>query len=1086
MTREERDASADQHTRELEVFAESSRLVASTLDLAEVLDRLAGIARVQLGVDVVRIWLRDETSGDLLLRAQTGSRRQDVAFQTRLASGEGLAGAVIATGEPIFVADVITDPRLKNRVWFEAEGLTSMMLVPIVLDMAPIGIVACITRARREFLAADVALAAAVAAPAAQAVRNAGIHAEALGRLEEIQAFQRVTAETLASPDLETALRALVRETQHLLAADAAICSLVDPSAQRTDRVVGLGVETEGLPRYRVAPRAGLGGEALAARRPVRTDDYFADARLVRIPEFDAWARAQGIKAMIGTAVIDRDGAALAFLWAFNRSASPFTANHEERLGRLSQQAAVAIEKARGFEEERRRARENAALLEIARACSTTLDLKPLLGEVSRQAALAVGVERCTVSLWRDGHLVPLMSQFADGCARPDMWARLKAMRKEGWERVPAAEEVTRTKQPVGIEDAAQSDLIPATWLEAFRMRAALVVPLIAKDEVIGVMFLDDTRGPRQWSPSEVDLAMTIAGQVALAVDRSHQYEAATRRAAEVETLSAMGATLASTLDIQAVLEAVADSAIALIGAQRAAVFHLDEAAGQLRARAVRGAGIAVGFPVKLGQGAAGTAAVTHAPVWSADVLSQPLPGYDLPVDEVGTSFGEAIRGHGYRGILGVPIISRETALGAVCVYWQEVHAPDEREIRLLTALARQAAIAMDNARLVSDLRRTLEDLKAAQDTVVRGATLRAVGELAAGAAHHLNNLMAVILGRTQLLLMREPPPPMIQSLKTIEKAVVDAADTVRRIQAFGRTDRGEAWSAELDVNAIVREGIQLTRPRWEHEAQVKGARVEMVFEPGSLPGVSGRAAELREVMASLILNAVDAMPKGGRIRIRTSRAGDRAVVSVQDSGVGMSGEVKRRAFEPFFTTKGVKSTGLGLAVAYGTIRRHGGDITVESAEGEGTTVSFWLPLAPAAAAAPAAAPATAALARTGTVLVIDDEAPVRELVADVLASKGHRVTTATGGREGIELFGAGHFDLVITDLGMPDMTGWDVVRAIRARRPDTPVLLLTGWGEVVETPEGVSVDGLISKPFDVAKLAAAVGEALARRSPRS
>ncbi|MDP2626574.1 MAG: GAF domain-containing protein [Candidatus Rokubacteria bacterium] len=1065
--------------RELEVFVESSRFVASTLDLGEVLDRLAGIARARLGVDVVRIWLREEAPGDLILRAETGTRRQDVAFQTRLASSEGLAGVVIATGEPIFICDVLGDPRLKNRVWFEAEGLVSMMLVPIVLGMDRIGILACATRSRREFSPGDVALAAAVAAPAAQAVRNAGIHAGALARLEEIQAFQRVTAETLASPDLETVLRAIVRETQNLLAADAAVCSLVEPSAQRTGRVVGLGVETEGLPRYRVAPRAGLGGEALAARRPVRTDDYFADARFVRIPEFDSWARAQGIKAMIGTAVIDRDGLALAFLWAFNRSDSLFTATHEERLARLSQQAAVAIEKARGFEEERRRARENASLLEIARTCSTTLDLKPLLSEVSRQAALAVGVERCTVSLWRDGHLGPLMSQFADGRAVPEMWASLKGMRKEGWDRVPAAVEAIRSKQPVAIEDAVGSTLIPASWQEAFRTRAVLVLPLVAKDEVIGVMLLDDTRGPRQWSPSEMDLAVTIAAQVALAVDRSHQYEAATRRAAEVETLSAMGATLASTLDIQAVLEAVADSAVTLIGAQRAAVFELDEAAGLLRARAARGAGIAVGFPVRLGQGAVGAAALTHAPVWSADVLSQPLPGSDLMVEEVGMTFGEAIRGHGYRGILGVPIISRETALGAVCVYWQEPHEPDEREIRLLTALARQAAIAMDNARLVSDLRRTLEDLKAAQDTVVQGATLRAVGELAAGAAHHLNNLMAVVLGRTQLLLMREPPQQMIQSLKTIERAVVDAADTVRRIQVFGRTDRGEALSPEVDLNAVIREGVQLTRPRWEHEAQVKGAGIEVVFEPGPLPNISGRAAEFREVITSLILNAVDAMPKGGRIHIRTMRDGDRAVVSVQDSGVGMSSEVKRRVFEPFYTTKGVKSTGLGLAVAYGTVRSRGGDITVESTEAQGTTVSFWVPLGPAAQAAPAAA---ATPARTGAVLVIDDEDSVRELVADVLASEGHRVMTASGGREGLERFEAGQFDLVLTDLGMPDMTGWDVVRGVRARRPETPVLLVTGQGEVVEMPADVRVDGLISKPFDVAKLAAAVSEALARR----
>ena len=143
-------------------------------------------------------------------------------------------------------------------------------------------------------------------------------------------------------------------------------------------------------------------------------------------------------------------------------------------------------------------------------------------------------------------------------------------------------------------------------------------------------------------------------------------------------------------------------------------------------------------------------------------------------------SLGELDRRYNFRGILGVPVISRETALGAVCVYWDEVHEPEEREIRLLSALARQAAIALDNARLVGDLRRTLDDLRAAQETLVRGATLRAVGELAAGAAHHLNNLMAVVLGRTQLLLMKNPDAPTATSLRSIERAATDAAETVR------------------------------------------------------------------------------------------------------------------------------------------------------------------------------------------------------------------------------------------------------------------------------------------------------------------
>jgi signal transduction histidine kinase/ActR/RegA family two-component response regulator len=615
--------------------------------------------------------------------------------------------------------------------------------------------------------------------------------------------------------------------------------------------------------------------------------------------------------------------------------------------------------------------------------------------------------------------------------------------------------------------------------VQSFGIRALLVVPLIVKDRVIGTISLDDTRGPRRWAAAHVNLAMTIAAQMALAVETARQYEEAQRRAAEVETLSTIGETLTSTLDLQGVLEAIADSAISLIGAQRGVVFELEPASGLLRARAVRNIDIQPGLSLRMGQGAAGAAALSRGPVGSPDVLSQPLPGFEEPQEEAGVPLSDLVRRNGYRGILAVPVLSRETVLGSVCIYWDDVHAADEQEIRLLTALARHAAIAMDNARLVSDLRRTLSDLKSAQDTLVRGATLRAVGELAAGAAHHLNNLMAVVLGRTQLLLMREVPPPMVQSLKTIERAAVDAADTVRRIQAFGRTERDPVASG-MDLNGLIEEALQLTRSRWENEAQAKGIRIQIVFEPAGLPKVPGRAAEMREVVANLILNAVDAMPAGGSILIRTGQEGARATVSVKDNGSGMTEEVKRRAFEPFFTTKGVKSTGLGLAFAYGTIRRHGGEIALESTGEQGTTVTFWLPVvAEQETALPRVDQPAKPEILHGSVLVIDDEAPVRELVSDLLSARGHTVSVAAGGREGLSRFTAGRYDVVLTDLGMPDITGWEVARAVKASRPTTPVLLLTGWGEVVQPPDGVTVDGVVTKPFELTRLAGAVEQAL-------
>src|SRR6266545_2378874 len=1035
----------DRRTRELEVLAESSSLLTATLDLDEVLDRLAGIARRRLDVDVVRIWLLDDSGETLRLRAQKGVTCPDLPGRDRLSPSGSLSGWVITQRRPLVLADVQQDPRLKNRDWFQAEGLVSFLSVPIMLDRNPIGALACMSRTRREFTDTDVALAQALTAPAVAAVRNAALYAEALDRLEEIQALQRVVSETLSSPALETALRSVVREMRNLLRADAGLCSLLDPQTGQMRTVTPSGTRTDGIPRYSPESGEGLASLVLRAKRPMRSDDYLADPRFTRPPAIETWARSEGVATLIAAPILDPSGQLIALLWAFNRTPTPFTPRHEATLARLAQQAALAIGKARAFEEERRRAQQTAGLLDVARACTSTLELTPLLKETTRRAALAVGAERCAIFLWRGGHLVPVMAQFADGHADPGLWARFKAERDQWMEEVPAHAEAIRLRRPILV--TRDSQLLPSDWFDRFDLSSALVVPLVSNDRVVGTMGLD-ARSFRTWQQNQLDLAMTIAAQVALAVDNARHYQDARQRATEVEMLGGIGETLTSTLDAQRVLEGIADSAAALVGAQRAVVFELDQAARCLRARVIRGI--------------------------------EAVPGYGEPYGHSGVLLGTLVRKYGGRAVLAVPVISRETALGAVCVCWDEVHRPGEREIRMLSALGRQAAVAMDNARLVGDLRRTLEDLRAAQETLVRGATLRAVGELAAGAAHHLNNLMAVVLGRAQLLLMKKPDAAVAASLKSIERAAVDAADTVRRIQGFSGTAAG-VGSTRFDLNTVIQEAVEFTRSRWENEAKVSGASIEVQARPGPIPEVSGRRLEIREVITNLVLNAVDALPEGGRIVVATRAEPGRVVVSVSDSGTGMAPEVRRRAFEPFFTTKGVKRTGLGLAIAYGTVQRHGGQIAVESAPGGGTTVTFWLPAAQreAEAARPAGdAPAQ----RLGSVLVIDDEAEVRDLVAEVLVSDGHRVTAAAGGREGLARFEAGRFDVVLTDLGMPDLNGWEVARAIKSSRADIPVLLLTGWADAVDPSAATVVDGVLKKPFAVQELAAAVVAALAGR----
>src|SRR6266478_5324739 len=402
-------------------------------------------------------------------------------------------------------------------------------------------------------------------------------------------------------------------------------------------------------------------------------------------------------------------------------------------------------------------------------------------------------------------------------------------------------------------------------------------------------------------------------------------------------------------------------------------------------------------------------------------------------------------------------------------------------DLQFLNALMTYIGYAVDNSRLLeeaqssaSQLQGVVDDLKSTQAQLVRGETLRAMGQLSSGMAHHLNNLFAVILGRVELLMGKVQEASVRRSLEIIQRTAQDGAEVVRRVQRFSRV-QPVSDAVAVDLNQVVQEVVELTRPRWQDEAQLRGSRIEIAVEAGVIGAAAGEPAPLREVLMNLLLNAADSITQAGKITLKTWTRDDRVYCSVADTGGGMPEEVRRRALEPFFTTKGPKATGLGLSVAYGTVQRYGGTLTVESTDGQGTTVEVSLPTASAAAS----------IARTPTgprsapvvplrILVIDDELQVRATLAEMLEEQGHSVTQAPGGREGLSYLDANPklVDVVGSDLGMPDMNGWDVAKAIQARWPQLPVGLITGWGETEITREERNrVNFVITKPFDKAVL---------------
>jgi len=356
---------------------------------------------------------------------------------------------------------------------------------------------------------------------------------------------------------------------------------------------------------------------------------------------------------------------------------------------------------------------------------------------------------------------------------------------------------------------------------------------------------------------------------------------------------------------------------------------------------------------------------------------------------------------------------------------------------------------------------------------------LEALGRMTMGIAHDFNNLLSGILGYTELLINyardEVSDHTLVQHLRTVEQAALDGAALIRKIQQYIRQDK-QTHFTPLDIPTLVQDCITLTRPYWYNEPRRQGIAIEVEHEFEPVPAVMGSATELREVFLNLILNAVQAMPEGGTMRIRTAPIDGAVCITVEDSGIGMSESVRQRIFEPLYTTKGERGTGMGLAVSYGIIQEHEGSITVNSEVGKGTTFRILLPPAEETREEGEAdlAPEPGRHAR---VLVVDDEEMVRGILQKLLTLKGHRVTAVSSASEALNRLERETFDIVFTDLGMPEMNGRQLAEAIRARFGSIPIILLSGDTHLGEP--GNEIDVVLTKPFKIDTLEAAIQDLL-------
>jgi len=379
---------------------------------------------------------------------------------------------------------------------------------------------------------------------------------------------------------------------------------------------------------------------------------------------------------------------------------------------------------------------------------------------------------------------------------------------------------------------------------------------------------------------------------------------------------------------------------------------------------------------------------------------------------------------------------------------------------------------------LITDISERIQ----AQEALIQSERLSALGQMAGGIAHDFNNILVSILGYTQMAIddIESHPERLTEDLTQIEAGARDAADAVSRLQALYRDTDDRSDFVPIQLDEILMDALALNRPRWKDIPQLQGVTYRIETQLRHPAMVLGNPGELRRVLSNLLINAIDAMPEGGVLSFESAQSESEAWISIRDTGVGISPEIQQRVFEPFYTTK--KSSGLGLAVCANIVRRHSGSIQLESKPGEGTCITVRFPIFRPGRPVPVESRVAAAQPmRPLAVLVIDDEPHVRAILARVLERQGHTVSAVSNGHDGLAALAQGRYDLLICDLGMPELPGSVVMQRARAIAPHIPIILATGWGETI-TPDQLKqmrASALLSKPFGQEDVRRAVAQAV-------
>ena len=1023
---------AGRRQREAELLADVVRSVNASLDLATVLQRIAEGAREVCRSDMAFIALRDPGRDTLSFRQWPGARYEDYR-SVRVAPGQGASGMVLATGRPFRTDRYLEDTRFGPEFQTVAriEDLHAYMAVPITIEDRVEGFLSVANRDDRLLTDRDEHILLQLADHAAVAIHNARLFTDNAARRREAEALTELGGAIASSLELEKILSLVVDRACALLGTQRSAVALV--SGDRPDTAM-LFVASRGMSRAFQAmrplhPRDGTTPTAIAERRPVWSADLLNDPAFNLTPSTRAAVEAEGYRAVLSVPLLVGDRV-LGALVTYRDDVGPFSDRQVELMQAFAHQAALALENSRLYEESERRRRESEVFAGVAQAITSSLDIDTVLRRITDSAKELVRSDLAMIG-FREGETEAVTVRHRVGSRyTSDRTFRIEPGKGFGGQALLSGRAL-RTDDYTNDPNFGKDYLSAVVKDESV---SAMVVPIKNEERVVGLLYVAN-RARRPFSDRDEATLLRLADEAGVAIRNAQLFASERESERRYRTL--------------------VESSIQGIHIQRDWLTLFVNPA----------------FARMLGYDSAGELVGLDARRW--------IEPQDL--SRLESDLAARLRGEPVSSQYELQAIRRDGSLIWVDIQVAEILWEGEPAVQ---------STVLD----ISERKRAEQALRQSESQLRQVQKMEAVGQLAGGVAHDFNNLLTVITGRTELLLLRlAADDPHRRDVELVRKTADRAASLTQQLLAFSRKQMLQP--RVLDLNGVVAGMAQMLKP-------LIGETIELVTSLDPILGrVKADPAQIEQIVMNLAVNARDAMPQGGRLTIATTNveldnafvethpgasAGPHAMLSVRDTGIGMSSEVQAHLFEPFFTTKGVgKGTGLGLATVYGIVKQHGGYIRIESAAGAGTTVRIYLArvaAVPDVAVAPSAdAPAVVG---SGTVLVVEDESELRDLATEILGLAGYSVLSAGSPGEALEIARrhAGPIHLLLTDVVMPAMSGRDLADRLVQSRPGLKILYMSGYTDDAIVHHGVLDAGtvLLQKPFTPDRLTRIVGDFLA------